>query len=161
MMTVEPQKEHAWLQKLVGEWTSEMECPPAPDKPPETFRGTDTGRPVGAVWVQLEGKGEMPGGGAALTVMTLGYDPAKKKFVGTFIGSMMTHMWLYEGSLDETGKILTLDTEGPDFVNEGKTAKYKDVIEFKDDDYRVLTSHTPGPDGQWTQFMKAEYRRVK
>src|SRR5215218_6671329 len=154
-MTVEPQKEHAWLQKLVGEWTSEMECAAGPDKPPETFRGTDTGRPVGDVWVQLEGRGQMPDGKPALTVMTLGYDPAKKKFVGTFIGSMMMHLWLYEGTLDETGQILTLDTEGPDFATAGKTSKYKDVIEFKDDNYRLLTSHMPGPDGQWTQFMKA------
>ena len=31
---------------------------------------------------------------------TLGYDPAKKKYVGTFIASVMTHLWIYSGSLD-------------------------------------------------------------
>lgn len=51
-----------------------------------------------------EGLGEMPGGGIATTMMTLGYDPARKWFVGTFIGSMMTHMWVYAGT------VLTLDT---------------------------------------------------
>ena len=45
--------------------------------------------------------------------MTLGYDPVQKRFVGTFIGSMMTHMWIYNGTLDAAGKVLTLDTEGP------------------------------------------------
>lgn len=160
-MHVEPQAEHAWLQKLVGEWTSEMEASMGPDKPPETFRGTDTVRPVGGVWVQCEGQGQVPGGGPTTTFMTLGYDPARGRFVGTFFGSMMTHLWVYEGGLDATGQVLTLDTEGPDFTTPGKLAKYKDVIELKADDHRVLTSHTPGPDGQWVQFMKADYRRVK
>lgn len=40
-------------------------------------------------------------------------------------------------------------------------AKYKDVIEFIDDDHRTLTSQTPGPDGKWHQFMTAHYLRVK
>ena len=33
-------------------------------------------------------------------IMTLGYDPQKKRFVGTLIGSMMTHLWVYDGALD-------------------------------------------------------------
>lgn len=158
-MNAQPQAEHQWLQKLVGEWTSEMDAVMGPDKPPEKFVGTETVRAVGGLWTMGEGRGEMPGGGTAVTVMTLGYDPARKRFVGTFIGSMMTHMWVYEGTLDATGKVLTLDTEGPHFGTEGKTARYKDVIEFVSDDHRVLTSQMQGDDGTWTQFMTAHYRR--
>ena len=40
-------------------------------------------------------------------------------------------------------------------------AKYQDVIEFKSDDHRVLTSRTLGDDGQWREFMTAHYRRKK
>ncbi|HJZ89397.1 MAG TPA: DUF1579 domain-containing protein [Gemmataceae bacterium] len=160
-MHAEPKKEHQWLQKLVGEWTSEMDAAMGPDKPAEKCTGTDSVRSVGGVWVVCEGRGEMPGGGAAITLMTLGYDPARKKYVGTFIGSMMTHLWVYEGEVDATGKKLTLDTEGPDFVKEGKTTKYKDVIEFTSDDHRTLTSHMLGDDGKYHQFMTAHYRRRK
>jgi hypothetical protein len=161
-MNAEPQSEHQWLQKLVGEWTSEAECAMGPDKPPETFKGTETVRSIGGLWTVGEGRGEMPGGGAATTmIMTLGYDPVRKRFVGTFIGSMMTHMWVYDGQLDAAGKVLTLDTEGPNFAVEGQMAKYQDIIEFKSDDHRVLSSRTPGPDGQWHTFMTAHYRRVK
>jgi hypothetical protein len=56
--------------------------------------------------------------------------------------------------------VLTLDTEGPDFSRR-EMAKYKDVIEFVDDDHRVLTSRALGDDGNWHQFLTAHYRRVK
>jgi hypothetical protein len=160
-MQAEPQKEHQWLQKLVGEWAYETECSMGPDKPPEKFKGTETVRSIGGLWVVCEGKGEMPGGGAATTIMTLGYDPVKKRYVGTFLGSMMTHLWAYDGGLDAAGKVLTLDTEGPSFTAEGKMAKYKDVIELKSDDHRVLTSQALGDDGKWHGFMAAHYPRTK
>ena len=108
-----------------------------------------------------DGQGETPGGETATTLMTLGYDPQKKRFVGTFIASMMTYLWLYDGELDETERVLTLNSEGPDFSQEGKTAKYKDVIELKGDDHRVMTSHYLGDDGNWQVFMTANYRREK
>jgi hypothetical protein len=154
----EPTNEHKWLKRLVGEWTSEMDCP-TPDKPNEKMHGTESVRMIGELWVIFEGKGQMPDGGPATTVMTLGYDPARKKFLGTFIGSMMTHMWVYEGSLK--GDVLTLDTEGPRFDGKEGMAKYKDTIELPDDNNRVLWSQLRGDDGNWTRFMTANYRRVK
>src|SRR4051794_10167339 len=98
-----------------------------PDQPPSKFTGTDRVRTLGGLWVVCEGQGAMPGGGMATMIMTLGHDPAKKRFVGTFIGSMMTHLWLYDGGLDQAGKVLTLDAEGPNFTEPGKTAKYQDM----------------------------------
>ena len=41
-MNAEPQKEHRWLQKLVGEWTSEMEAPGENGKSPTKHRGGET-----------------------------------------------------------------------------------------------------------------------
>ena len=160
-MSAEPQKQHHWLQKLVGEWTYESEASMGPDHPPESCGGTESVRTLGGIWILAEGQGEMPGGGPATTLVTLGYDPEKKRFVGTFIGSMMTHLWVYDGELDEAERVLTLNAEGPDFTQPGKSAKYKDVIELKSDDHRVLTSHALGDDGQWHQFMTANYRRKK
>jgi hypothetical protein len=160
-MQAEPRKEHQWLQKLVGEWTYETEAPAEPGRASEKWTGTERVRSLGGLWVVAEAQGEMPGGGTATTVLTLGYDPVRKRYVGTFLGSMMTHLWVYDGGLDPSGKVLTLDTEGPSFAAEGKTAKYKDVIEFKSDDHRVLTSHVRGEDGEWHGFMTANYRRNK
>jgi hypothetical protein len=160
-MKAEPQKEHQWLQKLVGEWTSEVEATMEPGKPPETFKGTESVRSLGGLWVLAEGQGEMPGGGHATTLMTLGYDPQKQRYVGTWIGSMMAYLWVYDGALDAAERVLTLESEGPGMAPGAPMAKYRDVIAFKSDDQRVLTSHMLGDDGQWHQFMTANYHRKR
>lgn len=67
----------------------------------------------------------------------------------------MTNMWVYEGELDASGKVLTLNTTGPAFDGSGKTANYQDVITVKDADNRTLTSRVHGDDGEWTDFMSA------
>jgi len=160
-MKTEPQKEHQWLQKLVGEWTYEAEAKMGPDQPPVKSQGTESVRSLGGLWILAEGQGEMPGGGPATTLMTLGYDPQKKRYLGTWVGSMMTHMWVYDGALDTAGTVLVLDSEGPSMAGDGKMAKYQDVIEFKSNDHRILASQVLGDDGQWNRFMTAHYRRTK
>jgi hypothetical protein len=159
-MHTEPQQQHRWLERLVGEWTSEMECSMGPDQPPMKSRGVEVVRSLGGLWTIGEGEGEIPGGGTAKSIMTLGYDPRIDRYLGTFVASMMAHLWVYNGSLDAAERVLTLDTEGPDFTQQ-KTAKYQDIIEFVDDDHRILTSRVQGDDGEWTHFMTAHYHRKK
>lgn len=160
-MKAEAQKEHHWLQKLVGEWTSECEMPMGPDQPPTKFTGTETVRSLDGIWFVGEGRGEMPGGGSSTTLVTLGYDPLKKRYVGTWIGSMMATLWVYDGEVDASGRVLTLNAEGPSMHGDGTTAQYKDVIEFKSDDHRTLTGHMQTPDGTWQQLMVVSYRRKR
>jgi hypothetical protein len=159
MPSAEPQQEHHWLHRLVGEWEIEGEASMGPEKPPMKWKGTESVRSLGGLWIVGEGKGEMPGGGDSTMLLTLGFDPLRTRFVGTWIGSMMTHLWVYEGALDATGSILTLDTEGPDFADPAKRARFRDVIELGSDGKRTLTSQALGEDGAWHAFMTARYRR--
>src|SRR5687767_7708030 len=99
-MSTKPQKEHEWLQQLVGEWTCEGEAAMGPDQPRAKWTATETVRSVGGLWILCEGKGEMPGGGASHTVFTIGFDPQQARFRATFVASMMGHLWVYEGDLD-------------------------------------------------------------
>lgn len=156
----EPQEQHKFLLKLVGNWTIEGECQMGPDDAPSKSTGHETVRALGDLWMIAEGEMKSPEG-SGFTMMTLGYDPKKKHFVGNWVGSMMTNMWVYEGDLDAAGKVLTLNTIGPDFVNEGKECKYQDIIEIVSDDHRILRSQVQGADGKWTPIMKADYRRKK
>jgi Protein of unknown function (DUF1579) len=157
-MNVELQKQHQWLDKFIGEWTSEAEYSMEPNGEPSKSTGTEVVKSIGGVWIVAEGDSDMPDGGVGKTIMTLGFDPQTDRFIGTFIGSMMTHLWLYNGSLDATEKVLTLDTAGPNF-SQTAIAKYKDIIEFVSDDHRVMKSQFLMDDGNWNHFMTAHYRR--
>lgn len=157
-MVVELTPEHHWLHQLVGEWTTETVCPTGSDQSVETYRGTETGRDVGP-WVVLDGQCPLPGGGISRSVMTLGYDPSKKKFVGTFIATMMTFLWVYEGELDAGRKTLELAANGPSFTDPAKACDYVDTIEIRDDGTRTLSSRYRAEDGTWVPFMTMTCRR--
>lgn len=154
-----PQPQHEWLARLLGNWTFEADCDMGPDQPPMKSAGSESVRAFGGLWVICDGKCTMPDGTPGTTQMALGFDPARGRFVGTFIGSMMTNLWVYDGELDEKRNVLTLNTTGPDMAAEGKYANYKDVIELKSANERVLTSHMQREDGSWHQFLTATYRR--
>ncbi|WP_292445549.1 DUF1579 domain-containing protein [Methylibium sp.] len=160
MMNTEPHEQHRWLDRLVGEWTSESEAACEPGAAPQKFKGTESVRALGGYWVLCEGRAEMPGGETGTMLLTLGYDPQAARYTGTWVGSMMSHLWIYtNGSLDAAGKVLTLESQGPSFSGDGTLATYRDVIEIKSPDHRMLTSHVLGDDGEWTQFMTANYHR--
>lgn len=143
---------------MVGDWAAEGEATMEAGK---RWKSVETVRSLGGVWVVAEGRGEMPDGGASTTIMTLGYDPQKKRFVGTFVGSMMSNLWVYEGALDSAEKVLTLNTEGPNFSVPGKSAKYRDVIELLSDDERTLSSFMESANGEWQKVMSGTYRRTR
>lgn len=159
-MFAKPQKEHDWLTQFVGEWTSEMDYSMGPDQPRQKSKGSESVRSLGGLWMLGEGKGEMPDGTVGETLITLGFDPVKGRFVGSFVGSMMTHQWLYDGVLDESGTVLTLDSEGPGMADDGVIMPYRDVITMVSPDHRILASYTPDGSGGWREFMTAHYRRI-
>jgi hypothetical protein len=154
-----PAAPEKWVQQLVGEWESEAKLIFAPGQPPVESKGSESVRAVGN-WILAETKATTPLG-PMTGIMTVGYDPEKKHFVGTWIDSMNSYLWSYKGTLDATGKILTLEAEGPNPAEPGKLGKFRDVIEVKGKDEKTLTASMLGPDGQWTTFMTVSYRRAK
>jgi hypothetical protein len=155
-----PVKEHEWLKQLVGEWESESEAIFEPGKPPVKGKGTETVRSLGGFWVVGNGEFEMVGMKGS-SILTLGYDPDRKKYVGTWVDSMTSYLWKYEGTVDPSGKVLTLETEGPCPMAAGKTAKFREVIEFKSKDHRTFASSVQGEDGKWTTFLTVQTKRKK
>jgi hypothetical protein len=150
MEKIDPTVEHAWLQRLVGEWTVES----------SEGTGKEIVSPIGPFWVQCEGTAQMRDGTPFTMILTLGYDVRKKKFVGTWYASEMTDLWVYDITRDATGNVLTMAVEGPAMQGEG-TANYRDVIEWKGPDEREFSAWVQGADGEWTRFMQSTYRRVK
>ena len=155
-MKVEPQEEHRWLEQLLGEWTVTSDDSTGGG---ESASWVEKVRSLEGLWVVCEGKGTMPDGNPAQTLMSLGFNPQTKRYLGTWIGSMMTHMWVYDGVLEDGGKTLALNCDGPDFENPGKSARYQDRITLIDANRRTLTARVQTEDGGWKEVMKAEYRR--
>jgi hypothetical protein len=153
-----PQKEHEWLKRLEGEWTTECEAVMEPGKPAVKSKGTETTRSLGGLWTVAELKNDFQG--VAMTgLMTVGYDPVKKKYVGTYVCSMCDHLFEYVGTVD--GQTLTLECDGPNPADPAKKVRMKDVIEVKDKDHKELRSYMRGEDGKWVQFMTMTATRKK
>lgn len=155
----QPTKEHEWLKQFAGEWDVETEAFMEPGQPPMKMKGTESARMLGGFWIVGENKGEFMG--APFTgIMTFGYDPEKKKYIGTWVDSNTSTLWQYLGTANASGKILTLETEG--FCPlEGKVCQFKNTFEFKSKDHRVLTGTKLGKDGKWTTAMTVTARRKK
>jgi hypothetical protein len=152
--------EDEWLHQLVGEWEWESDAPVEAGKESQDHRGSETVRSLGGIWIISEGRGNAPDGTPSTTIMTLGYSPGRNKFVGTFVASSMTDLWIYEGFIDRDSNALVLDTEGPSFADMSKRTRYKDIIRIIDENNRTMTSLYQGESGTFDEFMTLRYRRT-
>jgi hypothetical protein len=152
-----PVEEHGLLQKFVGEWESEGEAFMAPGQPPTKLKGIESSRMIGGFWFVAQIKSSVPDFPYE-QILTLGYDPAKKKYIGTVIDSMTSHIWQLEGTFDATGNILAWETEGP-VPDPENPSKFREVIDLKGSDHKVFTSSVLGPDGSWNTVIRIDIRR--
>jgi hypothetical protein len=160
-MATRPEKEHEWLQQLVGEWRIESEMLMGPGQPKQKSQGTESVKNLGGLWAYAEGRSVMPDGSAMTYYSALGYDVSFREYRGCWFASVSSHLWKYTGELSADGKVLTLSCAGPNMMKDGETANYRDVIEILDENHRTLTSY--GQDdttGEWREFVKARYTRV-
>jgi hypothetical protein len=155
---LEPDDPAAFLARLAGEWTVVSEAIPGPGQEPVRSDSREAARLIGDRWLVAEGSGTARGR-AFTSILTVGYDPHRKRFVATWIDSMQTHLWLYEGTLDESGTVLTLDTEGPILGDPSRTTRYRETIEIVAANHKRMTSRILGPNGEWFEFARSDYRR--
>lgn len=159
MMGTKPEPQHEWLQKLVGEWTTETEMTMESGEQ-ANHKGTEVVTNLGGLWAFGEGNAKMPNGDDFTSKFALGWDVTEKAYKAMWIGSVSSHLWKYDGELSADGKTMTMNCKGPNMSGSGGDwANYRDVIEIVDDNYRTLTSYGEGEDGEWTQFMKMHVRR--
>ena len=152
-------KEHAFLKKFAGTWSCASDCKMAPDQPPMKTTAMSTNRMIGDFW--LVNEIVSTGGGMKVTaIQTIGYDEKKKKFVGTWIDSMVNHQWQYEGTLNAAGTTLTMEAEGPNFMTGKGTAVFRDIYEFKSKGHIFARSLVKSDDGEWVEVVKGNSKLV-
>lgn len=153
-------KEHLFLKKFVGKWESETKGSMGEGQPEMSCKGTMNSEMLGEIWLINHNEMEIPGM-PMRGIQTIGFDTEKNKYVGTWVDSMMNHMWKYEGTLDEGGKKLTLEADGPNFATGKGTTKFRDAYEFQDADTIIATSTMQGEDGKWITIMTGKMTRIK
>lgn len=158
--TAEPTAEHQFLEKFVGEWQATNQVMGPTGEVVTTCRGTSSVRMLGDFWLLSDVVGEWEGT-KVHAVQTIGYNAKAGKFVGTWIDSVSDHMWMYQGHVDESYEKLTLEAEGPNFMGDGKQAKFRDAYEFKTADHIIAASSMQNEEGEWVVFMRGEMVRAE
>jgi hypothetical protein len=154
-----PTKEHQWLRRFEGDWDSEIEIYIAPNQPPIKSKGVDHAYLLGGFWLISEGRNlEMD----YECRLALSYDSSKQRYIGTWLDTMSSYLWHYTGTVDASGQVLTLETEGPfpPGADVGLT-KFREVTEFKSDDHRVFTSSRQSATGEWISCVTINFYRRK
>lgn len=153
-------KEHEWLHQLAGQWEADVEVSAEPGKPPLKLKSTEDTRRIGGFWI-LSASEVPPPGMPFARALTLGWDPQKKKYVGTWVDSFSTYIGRYEGSMDAAGRTLTLEGEMPSPFDPAKSVRVREVIELKSQDQKVVTTSVQGEDGSWFTLVRVDARRRK
>jgi hypothetical protein len=152
-----PSDEHAYLHQFVGEWrtTGKGTDPSGKDK---DLTGFEFDRMVlNDYWLffvyntQTDGKPYVGHG-------MIGYDPVRKKYIGTWVDSMTPYMATFDGSADRKQKTLTMEVSGTD-SNTGKSCKGRLVFEFADPEHRSLKSYKIGDNGEATLSFELHYTK--
>jgi Protein of unknown function (DUF1579) len=153
--------EHERLTHDVGTWDATIRCyMQGPDAEPSISRGIEVVKLMpGGLWAiaDFEGQfGDAPFHGYCQT----GYDPLKKKFVGTWIDSMSPSFMLSEGDYDSNTKTLTVYSKGTD-SRSGKPYEAKMTTVHKAKNSRVFTFFRKSGEtkGEFVKMMEISYAR--
>jgi hypothetical protein len=152
-----PGPEHKLFEMDAGTWDATVEMWMAPGTPPMVSQGVETNT-IGCGGLCLIGDFKSVMAGAPFHGHgTTAWDPAKKKYVGSWTDSMSAGISLSEATYDPATKTSTGWMEGPDMT--GKVVKTKAVGQYKDANTRTFTMYTTGPDGKEVPSMKITYKR--
>ncbi len=102
-----PGTSHKMLASLAGSWITKTKAWMGPDQPPEESTGTcEQKMLLGGRYLQQEYVGDMMGD-TFTGINLLGYDNYTKKYVSTWIDSMSTGIYCFEGTASPDDKTIT------------------------------------------------------
>jgi hypothetical protein len=156
----QPGPEHKVLEPLIGTWNAKVKFWLDPTQPPQESEGV-----MKRKWIMdgrfVEEKYEGKALGASFQGMGLtGYDPLKKKYVGTWVDSMSCSIMVSQGDYDAKTKTLTSTS---DDINPytGLKTKSRDVLRLVSDDHHLLEMYQTPEGGKEMKVMEIHYHRVK
>jgi hypothetical protein len=130
-----PGEPHRLLASRVGSWSTKSKHWMEHDKPPMEFAGSCERRMIlGGRFLQDEFSGEMMGS-PFTGIGVIGYDNHTKKYVSTWMDSMGTGIYFFEGTAGRDGKTLSLESRFDDPVKGPGT--WRLVTRFVDENTEV------------------------
>lgn len=156
-----PTDEHKILARDEGTWDATIKSFTAgPDAEPMISKGSEVNTVMtGGLWVLSRFNGDF-GGMKFEGRGQFGYDPVKKKYVGTWIDSLSPNLSLLEGSYDPRTRTMTYAGDGTSA--EGVKYSQKMVTTAKDDGSRVFTLYMKvGEAKDEVKFMEVTYQKRK
>jgi hypothetical protein len=147
---VAPTAEHKVLASEEGTWDATVKSfDGGPNAEPSVSKGTEVNTLLpGGLWLVSKFEGDF-GGLKFEGRGQFGYDPEKKKYIGTWIDSMFPTMSVLEGEYDAKTKTMTYVGEGtgPD----GKTKSMQ----------RMVTTTKEDGSRAFTLYMKVDKNEMK
>jgi hypothetical protein len=111
-----PSAPHKMFAHLAGSWTTKTRAWMEPDKPPMEGTGIcEQKMLLGGRYLQQEYTGEMMGS-PFTGINLIGYDNHTKKYVSTWVDSMSTGIYFFEGTASPDGKTITQESSYDDPV---------------------------------------------
>ena len=158
-----PTAEHKILAADEGTWDATIKSFLAgPDAEPTVSKGVEVNTVMpGGLWVLSTFRGDI-GGMAFEGHGQFGYDPLKKKYVGSWIDSMSPSLSVLEGTYDAQTRTMTLEGDGVDPSTKTEYTQ-RMVTTLKDDDTRVFTLYMKfdGAGDDEIKFMEVTYTKRK
>jgi len=153
-----PDEHHKLLEPLVGKWNTQAKQWLGDPKPETSTGHSETKWILGGRFVEemydsdIFGKPFQRQG-------VMGFDTRTKKYVATSVDTWGTWITVEEGSIDSTGKILTLTAQDYDSAT-GKTRPIKFIYNIDTNDHHVMRVYET-IQGKETLTVEVDYKKTK
>lgn len=152
-----PGAPHKQLEGAVGSWTTQSKSWMDPSQPPMESSGSCEQKMVlGGRFLQQECTGSLMGNPYTGIGVT-GYDNHTKKYVSTWMDSMGTGLYFFEGTGSPDGKTVNMTGSYDDPI-EGPM-KYRTVTKFMDNNTHVFEMYGTGKSGKEAKLFEITYTR--
>jgi hypothetical protein len=154
-----PGEPHKMLASLEGSWTTKTRGWMEPDKPPTDSTGTcEQKMLLGGRYLQQEYTGDMMGE-PFTGINIIGYDNHTKKYVSTWIDSMSTGIYCFEGTVSSDGKTITQENSYDDPVRGPMI--WRSISRFVDDNTLEYEMYMIPKSGKEEKMMEMTVSRKR
>ena len=153
-----PSVAHALLAKMEGSWSVKSICWMNPGSPVESSGTSEQKMVLDGRFLQQEFSGDMAGSPFS-GIGYVGYDNHTGKYVSTWMDSMGTGIYYFEGTAGGDGRTITQTCNYDDPVQ--GPVKWRSVTKLVDDDTLEFEMFTTNASGKEEKMAEMTYTRSK